>query len=149
MGQPNLTYNMYGGTGPGDTLLFSQQNLKMRFSLLSLVGSATALIVSQQPVVPITPVRSRTSGPVCKDGYRAKSLAERRKLKLETGAHMPAHGGILGEASSSPSAACAQAPTGSRAPRPRNGTLMATSSSRPAVAPHTKDSTRRGWFLSS
>ena len=52
-----------------------------------LVGGSQALLVTQAPLVPGSAVAARTAAPLMESGgpLRATSLAERRKLKLETG----------------------------------------------------------------
>ena len=50
-------------------------------------GGSNALVVPQAPLVPGSAVTARTAAPQMEAGgkLRASSLAERRKLKLETG----------------------------------------------------------------
>ena len=56
-----------------------------------LVGGSHALQLTQTPLVPGKAVATRAAAPRCESGgpLRATSLAERRKLKLETGASCP------------------------------------------------------------
>jgi hypothetical protein len=52
-----------------------------------VVGASNALVVPQAPLVPGSAVTARTAAPLMEAGgkLRAGSLAERRKMKLETG----------------------------------------------------------------
>ena len=55
--------------------------------MLSLLVGSNALVVPQAPLVPGAAVTARTAAPLMEAGgkLRANSLAERRKMKLETG----------------------------------------------------------------
>lgn len=55
--------------------------------MLSLLVGSNALVVPQAPLVPGSAVTARTAAPLMEAGgkLRAGSLAERRKMKLETG----------------------------------------------------------------
>ena len=55
--------------------------------MLSLLVGSNALVVPQAPLVPGSAVTTRTAAPQMEAGgkLRANSLAERRKMKLETG----------------------------------------------------------------
>jgi hypothetical protein len=70
---------------PRTFVLHPDRDLHM---LALVVGGSQALLVTQAPLVPGSAVAARTAAPLMESGgpLRATSLAERRKLKLETGA---------------------------------------------------------------